>query len=518
LGLSPFERRPEPGRDGERSAGGFVLAGGLLFDAEAGARPGSLVVSGSTIAAVVDPGREGPADLPRLELRGRVLLPGFCDAHCHFLWAGLLRVRVDLSPAASRDEALALVAEALRRPDLPESILAEGWDEAHWPDGTALTGRDLDRVARDRPVVARRVCTHVAAANRAALRCFDGSDLATVDTERGLLYEDAAMLASRVLPGLAGERRRACAAAVDVALRNGIVEVHDPIGIDDLRLLVDAHREGELPIRVRGFLRFADLASLAPGELDGLREAQASVRLAGVKLFADGSIGARTAAVTRPYVDGGCGELLWAREDLTGAIAAAHARGLRCAIHAIGDRAVRLAVDCVEAAGAAGDRIEHLELVDPGDIERVAALGLVGSMQPNFVARWAGPGGLYERALGRDRARESNPFGSLRAAGVRLAFGSDCMPVGPLFGLRGALCHPDRKERLAPEDALAAYTDGGARSLGEPPRRIAPGAPADLCLLSARSIEADALDAAQVDGTWVGGRRVYERGSDRGGD
>jgi predicted amidohydrolase YtcJ len=518
LGLSPFERRIEPGRDREESAGGLVLAGGLLFDADAGARPGSVVLSGPRIAAVVGPDGEAPADLPRVELRGRVLLPGFCDAHCHFLWAGLLRVRVDLSPAASRDEALTLVADALRRPDLPESILAEGWDEARWPDGTALTGRDLDRIARGRPVVARRVCTHVAAANRAALRCFDGSGLVTVDPERGLLYEDAAMLASRVLPGLAGERRRACAAAVDVALRNGIVEVHDPIGVDDLRLLVEAARAGELPVRVRGFLRFEDLAAMASGELDGLRQARAGVGIAGVKLFADGSIGARTAAVTRPYVGGGRGELLWTPEDLTGAIATAHARGLRCAVHAIGDRAIRLVLDAVEAAGAAGDRIEHLELVEPGDIARVRALGLTASMQPNFVARWAGPGGLYEQALGGDRARGSNPFGSLRAAEVPLAFGSDCMPVGPLFGLRGALGHPDPAERLAPEDALLAYTAGGARSLGEPARRIAAGAPADLCLLSARSIGANALADADVDGTWVDGRRVYERGFESAGD
>ena len=145
------------------------------------------------------------------------------------------------------------------------------------------------------------------------------------------------------------------------------------------------------------------------------------------------------------------------------------------------------------------------------EIERLARLGITASMQPNFVARWAHPGGLYERVLGPDRAPRTNRFRSLARAGVSLAFGSDAMPVGPLLGLSGALGHPDPAERLTVEEALAAYTAGGPLSVEERPGRLEPGHPADLVLLSARTPDAQAVTGAVVDATWVDGRCVYER-------
>jgi predicted amidohydrolase YtcJ len=265
---------------------------------------------------------------------------------------------------------------------------------------------------------------------------------------------------------------------------------------------------GRLPLRVRFFLRHEEWA--AKPALDWTPPSGGDFTIAGVKFFTDGSFGARTAAVGAAYADGhGVGELLWSAAALEGAYRAADAAGLLTATHAIGDRAVALAVGALGASGARRGRVEHVELVDEPTLETLARRDVQLSMQPNFVARWAVPGGLYERALGGARARASNPFRSLLATGRTLAFGSDSMPMGPLFGLRGAMEHPNPAECLSPAEALAAYTRGGPASLGEAAGRLAAGQPADLVVLDARAFTKEAILAARVEATARDGRWLY---------
>jgi len=485
----------------------FVLTGALLFDPARGFHSGEVWVRDGQIVAPMS--GEG-AEIPRVDLGGRLLLPGFWDAHCHFLFVGLQEVRPTLSGTRTRAEALDRLRQALDDPTQPESILAEGWDEADWPaaDGP-LTGADIDSLSTSRPVVARRVCTHIAVANRSALKYFDDSP--HVDREVGRLVEGPAMRAATLLPGRDGERERAVGAATDAVHRQGIVGVHDLGRAEDLAILQRAARGGDWPLRIRYFLKHEDWHRLGREVLAGLQGPEDRVRLAGVKFFADGSFGARTAAVSDPYPDGKRGVLLWDGAELTDAVRAVHADGYRAAVHAIGDRALALVLDALEGAGVQGDRIEHVELSGDREIERLARLGITASMQPNFVARWAHPDGLYDRVLGPDRAPRTNRFRSLARAGVSLAFGSDAMPVGPLLGLAGALGHPEPAERLSVEEALAAYIAGGPHSVEERPGRLEPGHRADLALLSARAPDASSVTGAVVDATWVDGRCVYER-------
>jgi len=487
----------------------FALAGARLFDAVRGPRSGTLVLADGVIEAELDERHPLPSGLPTISLEGRLVMPSFCDAHCHLTFVGLQKIRVNLSGARSKAEAIALLRAGLERPDLPQTILAEGWDESTWPPADGMLHRaDLDAISRARPLVARRACTHLAVANEAALPFFRSFD--RVDGTTGRLYEDAAMKASRVLPDLGEEHERALDAAVETALRLGVTCVHEFGKREDFELFRTAMNAGRLPLRVRFFLRYEEWAArpafewTAPGRGD--------LTIAGVKFFTDGSFGARTAAVSVPYADGGgTGELLWSPAELERAYREVAAAELLTATHAIGDRAVALVADALGASGVRRGRIEHVELVDEPTLAALARRDVQLSMQPNFVVRWAGTGGLYERALGAPRARASNPFRSLLSSGRPLAFGSDSMPMGPLFGLRGAIEHPNPSERLSLTEALAAYTAGGPASVGEAAGTLTPGGPADLVVLDARAFTNEALLSASVEATARDGQWLYVR-------
>ncbi len=503
-----------------------VLTGARVLQDSGRILERSLWIDGGVIRAVGPPdGGHVPTDVPRRPLAHRLVLPAFCDAHAHFQWIGELAVRPDLGGARSRRETLARLDAALAEADLPETLVAEGWDESDWVDDPRpLEREDLDRLSTDRPIVARRACTHTAVVNSAALALLPaGSD---VDPPTGRLVEEAAMGVTTRLPGLDAEAPRALDAALAHAERSGVSCVHDFVRLPELRALrawADTRARARRPaaLDVDAYLRYAHFRSATAADLEP--SADGSVRVAGVKFFLDGSIGARTAALERPYLDGAssgtapsspreprCGQLLWSREDLARAYRTVHAAGLPCATHVIGDAAVTRALDALEDAGVRpGDRLEHVELTHPAQRERMAALGVLASMQPNFVARWAGPGGLYEIRLGPARAAATNAFASMVRAGVPLAFGSDSMPMGPAFGLTGAIAHPNPAERLTLADAVRAYTAAGRAVTGRHGGRIDDGLPADLVVVDTRSDEPAAILAAPLRATLRGGVVVH---------
>jgi predicted amidohydrolase YtcJ len=233
--------------------------------------------------------------------------------------------------------------------------------------------------------------------------------------------------------------------------------------------------------------------------------------VAGFKGFLDGSLGARTAAISGSY-DGGQedGMLLGEEEALLGAIQRGRGAGFAIALHAIGLRAIRQALSTYASPRPIAEdllRIEHGEQCDDAAMERAAELGVVWSMQPNFTARWQGTGGMYEAMLGPARARSLNRFRSVWRSG-RLLFGSDMMPAGPLEGLIGALEHPDPAERLPLAAALQAYmldgpVDGGFLDAGQP---------AELVVLEAprgNLSEAILNRSARVVWTYAAGRTLW---------
>lgn len=512
--------------------GRFLLAGGRVLVPD-GRMSDAILLDGDRIRAIghraTDEAMAGESvrviDVSRL-----AVAPGFIDGHTHLLHLGLKLSRPDLGGAGSSEEVLARVRSALVVHDPERPLVAEGWDDGGWQAGDRIERQELDRLSTRIPIVLRRVCGHKAVANGAALEHVlghpDGAAHAAaglIDSAAGTLVEAAAMRLAPIFPPSPAERSTAIDLAYRHAAQCGVTGVHDIVTTDALREHQIRRRAGRLTLRITAHVAIEQLDALEElGLASGLGDPW--LRLGGVKLYLDGSLGARTAALSAPYagrpVESGL--LLIDEEPLAAIIRRLDSLGLTAVIHAIGDRAVAAAIDALEGLGAervreARHRIEHLELTPDDLVERMARCRAVASMQPNFVALWGARGGMYESVLGGSRWRLMNRFRSLAERGVPLAFGSDCMPMGPFLGLRGAVQHPVEVERLSPADALAAYTHGSAyagfaeRDTGT----IEIGKLADLVLLASDPLggdvpASDRVDESGVVATIVGGRLVFE--------
>ncbi|MCX7751025.1 MAG: amidohydrolase [Candidatus Bipolaricaulota bacterium] len=492
----------------------LILHGGPIFGAEGA---DALAVRCGRIAAV-GPAAEvlslrGPETV-LVPLRGRAVLPGFFDAHVHFLRVGLEKTfYVDLSGARSLSQALELLAAGAKaRPG--EWVVGRAWDESRWPERRYLERADLDRAVPKQPCYAMRVDGHLLVANTLALARCTRPDGELVDRDLGHLREEAAGELVRAARPDRETLVEALAAASRHAAALGITAVADMPGSDHLPLYQAALRRGTLKTRAFLYLPVDLLPSL---RALGIEKGFGSPLLAiqGVKVFADGSLGARTAALSSPYRDGkGTGQLLVERARLARLWAEAEEAGLQVAVHAIGDRAIEEVLAAAELARispSARHRIEHLELPSASQLDRVAALGLLASMQPNFL-QWSGPGGMYAERLGPERDAAIDPHREVLARGIPLALGSDGMPMGPLYGIGLALRPPHPPQRLSWTEAVRAYTEGAAYAVGAEKElgTIARGKRADLVVLSddpARTTP----DKLQVDLTFLGGERVYTR-------
>lgn len=477
-------------------------------------RAGAILVADGRIVKRYEPGEPVVTDGTEVvDLGGRTLLPGMTDAHTHLVHWGFTFLRPQLQVARSRAEAIEIVREADRTLPPGRVLIAEGWDESLWGDARFPTRADIDRLGSDRPIVLRRICGHMAVASGAALACLpSGPD---VDPETGLLLEEAAMGLARVFPPTDEELDEALAAAQASYLAMGVTAVHDMTLPAHLRALRRLEAAGSLHLSIAAMLTRPHLDILSEAGLGG-GWSRGKLTIHGVKFFADGSIGARTAALHADYSDapGERGQRLLDRPALTGIVRRAVAGGVRLAIHAIGDQAVDDVVAAFDEGGAGrapiGHRIEHLEMVGPPTLESMRRLGLVASMQPNFVWNWGRADGMYEARLGRTRAATMNPFHRVLEAGVPLLFGSDGMPADPILGLRAAVEAPHPDQRIGPVEAMVAMTRTPWDVAGQADRgRLAPGAPADLVEWSEDPTDREGLKRARVVATWVAGKRVF---------
>ena len=456
-----------------------------------------------------------------LDCEGRVVVPGFVDAHTHLETVGSYLVHADLSDADSADDAVDALRSRAAAVDDDEPVLGFGYDESTWPDDRYLGRDELDAVAADRPVVAFREDMHVASVNDAALDRF-AEDLPEGDVRReggdptGVLVEDAVGVVRDAFEPDAEGTRALLTAAIDRANAKGVTAVHDMVRRSHApQVYRDLDRAGELTLRVRLNYWSDHLDALVE---TGLRTNHGSemVRVGAVKSFTDGSFGGRTAKLSEPYADAPEETGRWVVDpaELREIVTRADDAGLQCTVHAIGDEAVRETVDALAATDAPGEarhRVEHVELADDDLLDRMADLGVVASMQPNFL-KWAGENGLYERRLG-ERRTESNRFAAVRAAGVPLAFGSDCMPLDPLLGVHHAVNAPASDQRLDVTDALRAYTRGAAYAGHDEDRTgtVEPGKLADLAVLDDSPWDRpDAVRDVAVAATVVGGDVVYD--------
>lgn len=457
------------------------------------------------------------AGAPVYALGGRRVVPGLIDSHTHLVHQGLLRTRVDLHQAPSKAAALSQVRRAARAHRGNGPLLAERWDESAWPRREWPTREDLDEITTRFPLVLRRVDGHIAVANTAALTALHGK-LAGVDLDRGLLIEEASLNLNRVWPTPVVEATTALALAQETALRLGVTTVHDFVTPTYFRAFQTMHRAGRLKIRAQATPYVESLPSLVDAGVEtGLGDDRLWV--GGVKVFADGSLGGHTAALREPYGDHeGHGKLNWTDAQLRAHVDAAGAAGLQPSIHAIGDAAIDQVLDAYSRLKAPvrrrlRPRIEHFEVHHPDQVERARDLGVVLSMQPNFVGTWSAKGGMYEDRLGHGRYRRTNEFRALLAKGASLAFGSDCMPFDPWWGLESAVRAPHAAQRLTPEAALWQYTAGSAYGLRHEATlgRLAPGHKADLVVVRGDWRRKGGLAKTRVAATMVSGRVVSGR-------
>lgn len=461
----------------------------------------------------------------RVDLAGRTVLPGFIDAHTHMSVVGQYELEADLTDADSPEACLDRL-ETLRdeRTGTDEQwILGFGYDESTW-GGEYLTREQLDEVSDRRPVVAYREDMHVASVNSVVLDRYrtqmPSGNVRTADGEpTGVIVEDAVDIVRDRTSADPERTREYLLAAQEYANRHGVTAVHDMVRNSHApRVYRDLDMADELTLRVRINYWRDHLDAVVE---TGLRSNHGSdrVRVGGIKTFTDGSIGGRTARLSEPYADAAAGNSTadehgdWVVEpdQLEELVERVDDAGLQMTTHAIGDEAITATLDAYEGTSSDRHRIEHAEILTDEFIDRLAESDVIASMQPNFL-KWAREDGLYTQRLGDERRLASNRFGELQNAGVSLAFGSDCMPLDPLFGIEQVVDAPSSEQQLSVTAALRAYTAGGAYAGFDEDRlgTIEVDKRADLVVLDESPWTADDIADIDVAMTIVDGTIVFD--------
>ncbi len=537
----------------------MVFRGGPVFGAPAGS---AVAVSGGVIVAVAADGVPDliGSDTDVVDLDGRLLIPGFCDAHIHPVQGGLVQLSCDLSTY----DAEAAYVEAVRnyaaaQPDL-EWIQGAGWMMAAFPGGLPTKGA-LDAVVPDRPVYLPNRDHHGAWVNSRALELAgitrDTSDPIDGRVERdadgtptGMLHEGAMGLVGRMLPTATQDQQETALLTAQAHLHSlGITAWQDAI-LGSHSNIVDASsayqscaESGELTAKVVGALwwdRHRGNDQIPELVERRRRFSQGRFQATSVKIMQDGVAENFTAGMTSPYLDpcghptGNSGLSMVDPVELRDHVTQLDRAGFQVHVHAIGDRAVREALDAFEAARRANgpnDRrhhIAHIQVIHPDDVPRFAELDVVANMQPLWATHEEQMDKLTIPFLGPERTTWQYPFSSLARSGARLAGGSD-WPVSspnPLWGIHVAANRsvpPEAGEVLEPflaeqsldvEAALVAYTAGSAYvNHLDDTGHIRVGAAADLAVLDRDILSGpvDEVGAAVVDATYVDGQLVYQR-------
>jgi hypothetical protein len=394
---------------------------------------------------------------------GTLALPGFIDSHSHLASWGLKFLSPNLNQTKSIEEALQIVSDRVKELEGENPLIFEGFDQSKWKEKRLPTRSDLDKVAPSHPVILRRICGHIAVANTLALKKLKGG---IRDWERGILDEGTSLSLRKLFPPSREEWKLAILKAQEEIIGMGITMVHEFGRGEVFNAYWELKEAGLLKVRVRFNFYERDMKSLLRlGISSGFGDD--ILKIGGIKIFVDGSVGARTAAFFKGYRGvRKRGLLLRKKSRLEEAIRLAEEGGLQLLIHAIGDRAIRETVQSFKGALLGGNplrhRIEHFEFPGEEDLGDIKKLGICLSMQPNFVVEWGGKEGMYREYLGDDYWRRNNPFGEIKRMGIKMAFGSDSMPFGPVYGMRGAVFHPVDGQSISLGESIRCYTENGA--------------------------------------------------------
>lgn len=542
-----------PGVLGAQTTSDLILTNGRIYTVDQ-TRPivSALAVRGGRVVFV---GSDAEARATArggarvIDLRGNTVIPGIVDAHAHLLGLGTSLRRVNLAGSASYEEVIERVTAWARKAKPGEWILGRGWDQTRWPTTAFPTHDALSRALPDNPVVLTRVDGHALLANAKAM------ELARVNAQTadpsggrimrspsgapsGVFVDNAQDLIRRVVPSSSrDEKRKAILAAIDECNRWGLVGVHDAgadastvaiyeelarAGSYNLRNYVMLSDPGDVPAALRN-------PYLRRGPQNGLYGGHLWIRA--VKLYSDGALGSRGAALLAPYADepSNSGLLVSKPEHIRAMAEMALRRGFQVNVHAIGDRGNRIALDAFEAALRTVPtanhrfRVEHAQVISPEDIPRFARLGVIPSMQATHQTsdmRWA------EARVGPQRIRGGYAWRSLLNTGVVIPSGTDfpVEEVNPLLTFHAAVTRQDAAnsppggwypdQKMTREEALQSMTIWPAFAgfqeavMGS----LTPGKYADFVILDRdimRVPETEIL-STRVLSTWIGGKRVYE--------
>jgi predicted amidohydrolase YtcJ len=524
-------------------SGTLFLGGTVLAGADQTPHAGwAVYAEGGVIRAVgpIEELRKAHGKARLVDATGDTILPGLTDAHGHLYGLGNALDIVDLVDTTSYDEVVSRVRQRAAHAQPGEWVLGRGWDQNDWPVKEFPTAAALDAAVPDKPVLLTRIDGHAVLANSAAMRAA-GITGATQDPSGGKILHDANgnptgvfvdtatdLVEAKVPAPSPAQRKARVLAAAQAIAATGLTEMHDagidPGTINAVKELIDEKR---FPIRVYAMLADNDevLKTWFAGKpLIGYGD---RLTIRAVKLYADGALGSRGAALLEPYGDDpkNSGLMIATPAHMEDVARRARTAGFQVNTHAIGDRGVRNVIDAYANAGvSAADRyrVEHLQVISPSDVPRLVQHGIIASMQPTHATSdmyWA------EARLGSERVKGAYAWRTVLNAGGRLALGSDfpVEHVNPFFGIHAAVTRQDQKgwpaggwypdQRLTLAEAIRGFTLDAAFAAFEEGSRgtIEPGKLADLTIVEGDFVNMPAADLykAKVRYTIVNGEVVY---------
>jgi len=471
----------------------------------------------------------------KVDLKGKTVLPGFIDSHVHGTSLGNDLFRINLRGVKSIDAIQQKIKRNADATNEGQWIIGRGWDQDKLVEKRYPVCSDLDEVAPNHPVLLIRVCGHLGVVNSMAMR------LAQIDKKtkspqggkidkdpvsgqpNGILRENSLNLIFQTIPRSSEENlKELCLFACEQMVKEGITTAHWIIdSLDEMRVLQQLRNSESLPLRVNVIIPVNQLTALqklgyAP------RFGDERIRIGSVKIFTDGSLGARTAALLKPYHDapGTKGILLYSHKKLGQLVEKVVEADLQLVIHAIGDRAIEVALKLLEETLRRTPkmnhrhRIEHVSVLNLKLLRKMKELGVIASVQPHFVVSdsW------IEDRLGKGRSRWTYALRKLWNSGVKMIGGSDAPvePVSPILGIYAAMADREfLKERLSIDEAISLYTINGAYGSFEENLKgsVEEGKLADIVVLSQDpyNVTPEKIKDIRVEMTIVNGEIVFTR-------